>query len=258
MNDYALLVGASFIAGVLNAAAGGGSFFSFPALLAVGVPPVNANATNTVALWPGQIASILAFRSQLSTVRPMVVPVAIASAIGGVAGAVALLNTRQGTFLKIVPWLLLFATLLFAVSEPAMRQLRRMRSGGGAELPVAALRISPALFIGLTMVCFYIGYFGAGSGFLIITLFSFTGLKGLTPINTLKVICTSVSNGIAVITFIVAGAVYWSKVPYMLLAALAGGYLGAAYSQRMNPALLKGLIIASGLALSLYYFRASL
>jgi len=257
MNQYAVLIGASFLAGLLNAAAGGGSFFSFPALLAVGVPPVNANATNTVALWPGQIASILAFRAQLSTVRPMVVPVVIASAVGGVAGAIALLNTHQGTFLKLVPWLLLFATLLFAVSEPAMRQLRRMRSAG-SQVPVNALHISPPLFIGLTVVCFYIGYFGAGSGFLIITLFSFTGLKGLNQINTLKVICTSVSNGIAVVTFIVAGAVYWSKVPYMLGAALAGGYLGASYSQRINPALLKGLIIASGLALSAYYFRGSL
>lgn len=257
MSQYLILIAACFLAGVMNAAAGGGSFFSFPALLAVGVPPVNANATNTVSLWPGQIASIFAFRSELRTVRPMVLPVVLASAIGGVAGAIALLKTNQGVFLKLVPWLLLFATILFAVSEPVMKQLRRLRAAEPAQ-PIATLHISTSLFIGLTLVCFYIGYFGAGSGFLIITLFSFTGLKGLTQINTLKVICTSVANGIAVITFIVAGAVYWTKVPFMLLAALAGGYLGAHYSKRMSPLLLKTFIIVTGFALSAYYFRGSL
>ncbi len=256
MNHDLILIAASFLAGVMNAAAGGGSFFSFPALLAVGVPPVNANATNTVALWPGQIASIFAFRSELGTVRPLVLPAVLASVIGGIAGAIALLKTNQAAFLRLVPWLLLFATILFAVSEPAMKQLRRLRASEPAQ-PITTLRFSAGLFIGLTLICFYIGYFGAGSGFLIITLFSFTGLKGLTQINTLKVICTSVANGIAVITFIVAGAVYWTKVPLMLLAALAGGYLGATYSKRMSPLLLKTFIITTGFALSAYYFRGS-
>jgi len=256
MNQYLILIGASFLAGVMNAAAGGGSFFSFPALLAVGVPPVNANATNTVALWPAQLASIVAFRSELTTVRPLVLAAVLASGLGGAAGAVALLKTDQAMFLRLVPWLLLFATILFTISEPAMKQLRRMRATEAAQ-PVATLRFSPALFISLTLVCFYIGYFGAGSGFLIITLFSFTGLKGLTQINTLKVICTSIANGIAVITFIAAGAVYWTKVPFMLLAALAGGYLGASYSKRMNPVVLRTLIITSGFGLSAYYFRGS-
>jgi len=257
MNPDLILIAACFLAGLLNAAAGGGSFFSFPALLAVGVPPVNANATNTVALWPGQIASIVAFRSELNNVRMLVVPTVIASALGGIAGAIALLKTNQTTFLKLVPWLLLFATILFAISDPMLRQLRRIRSVEPAA-PRTVLRISPALFIGITLICFYIGYFGAGSGFLIITLFSFTGLKGLTQINTLKVICTSVSNGIAVITFIVADAVYWGKVPLMLIAALVGGYLGASYSKRMKPVILKSIIVTTGFALSTYYFRGSL
>ena len=254
MNGYVILVGASFLAGLLNAMAGGGSFFSFPALLAVGVPPVNANATNTVALWPGQLASIVAFRSELKTVSTMVFATAIAALLGGIAGAVALLKTDQTTFLKLVPWLLLFGTVLFAVSEPVTGYLRRLRADKPAA-PISRLRLSPVMFISLTGVCFYIGYFGAGAGFLIITLFSFSGLKGLMQINTLKVICTSVANGIAVVTFIAAGAVYWSKVPLMLLAALAGGYLGALYSRRMNPTLLRAFIVVTGLSLSLYYFR---
>ena len=252
MNSYFVLVCASFVAGVFNAVAGGGSFFSFPALLAVGVPPVNANATNCVALWPGQLASIFAFRSELSSVRLLLVPSFVAAFIGGVAGAVALLKTDQTTFLKLVPWLLLFATVLFAASDPAMRYLRRIRQS--SPEPRAPSRMSVPLFLGLAVISFYIGYFGAGAGFLIITLFSFSHLKGLTQINTLKVICTSVANGVAVITFIAAGAVYWSKLPYMLVAALAGGYLGASYSRRMNPAALRAVIVISGLLLSLYYF----
>ena len=252
MNSYFVLVCASFVAGVFNAVAGGGSFFSFPALLALGVPPVNANATNCVALWPGQLASIFAFRSELNSVRLLLVPSFVAAFLGGVAGAVALLNTDQTTFLKLVPWLLLFATILFAASEPAMRYLRRIRQSSPEA--AAPSRMSVPLFFGLSVISFYIGYFGAGAGFLIITLFSFSHLKGLTQINTLKVICTSVANGVAVITFIAAGAVYWSKLPYMLVAALAGGYLGASYSRRMNPGVLRAVIVISGLLLSLYYF----
>ena len=257
MNPYVILIGASFIAGTLNAMAGGGSFFSFPALLAVGVPPVNANATNTVALWPGQIASIFAFRSELKHVSTLIVTVIVCSFLGGIAGALALLRTNQSTFLKLVPWLLLFATILFALSEPAMKYVRRRRTEDATE-SLTTLRLSPVMLVGLVAVCFYIGYFGAGAGFLIITLFSFSGLKGLNQINTLKVICTSVANGIAFLTFIVAGAVYWSNIPFMLPAALAGGYLGAAYSRRMNPTALRVFIVLTGLALSVYYFRASL
>ncbi len=257
MTPYLILIAASFLAGSLNAMAGGGSFFSFPALLACGVPPVNANATNTVALWPGQIASIFAFRSDLKHVSTLIVTVIVCSFLGGIGGAIALLKTDQTTFLRIVPWLLLFGTLLFAVSEPAMKYFRRKSASGPTETLVT-LRLSPLMMIGLIAICFYVGYFGAGSGFLIITLFSFSGLKGLNQINTLKVICTSVANGIAFLTFIVAGAVYWSKIPFMLPAALAGGYLGAAYSRRMSPALLRAVIVITGLALSAYYFRASL
>ncbi|MDQ6677599.1 MAG: sulfite exporter TauE/SafE family protein [Acidobacteriota bacterium] len=254
MNAYATLAGASFVAGGLNAMAGGGSFFSFPALLAVGVPPVNANATNTVALWPGQIASIVAFRSDLHQVKGMIRATVLASATGGILGAIALLKTDQGTFLKMVPWLILFATILFAVSDPIQRRTQAWRMRRGEEAQTGEPRISAGNYIALSLTCFYIGYFGAGSGFLVITLFSLAGLKGLNQINTLKVVCTSVANGIAVVTFIVAGAVYWREFPLMMFPALAGGYLGAAYSRTMNKAVLRGVIVVTGLALSAYYF----
>ena len=120
---YSWLVAASFIAGVMNAMAGGGSFLSFPAMLAMGVLPIQANATNTVALWPGQLTSVAALRDDLR--RDLLPVVCGASILGGVSGAVVLLKTRQVTFMHLVPWLLLIASLLFGLSGPVSRWLRR-------------------------------------------------------------------------------------------------------------------------------------
>jgi uncharacterized protein len=252
-SSYLLVVAASFTAGVINAMAGGGSFLTFPSLLAVHLPPVNANATSTVALWPGQIASLIAFRKELQSIRHYLLPASVASAIGGTAGAIALLFTSQRTFLKLVPWLLLFATVLFAVSGPLGKWLnaRRTKQKGttGKELG-----FSLALFFWLCFVTFYIGYFGAGAGFLCIALFSLFGLTHLSQINALKVTCMSVANGLAVITFLLAQAVYWKECLLMMVAAILGSYLGAHYSRKLNPAVLRGLIIGIGLFLSIYYF----
>ncbi len=122
-SSYLWLVAASFIAGWINAMAGGGSFISFPAMIAIGVPPIQANATNTVALWPGQLTSLFAFRADLR--RDLLVAVLSASILGGVGGAIVLLYTPQLTFMRMVPWLLLVASLLFWISGPVSRWLRR-------------------------------------------------------------------------------------------------------------------------------------
>src|SRR5258707_1884833 len=124
--QYLWLVGASFVAGVMNAMAGGGSFLSFPAMLAMGVPPIQANATNTVALWPGQLTSVWALRGDIR--RDLLAVVAGASILGGVSGAVVLLRTHQTTFLRIIPWLLLVASLIFGISGPVSRWLRARSS----------------------------------------------------------------------------------------------------------------------------------
>ena len=148
---YLWLVTASFIAGVMNAMAGGGSFVSFPAMLSIGVPPIQANATNTVALWPGQLTSVWALRTDLR--RDLLPVVALASVLGGVTGAVVLLNTRQRTFMHMVPWLLLIASVLFGISGPVSRWLRRRTAEPHEERTPNTL----ALFAALFPVCFYIG-----------------------------------------------------------------------------------------------------
>ncbi len=233
----------------MNAMAGGGSFISFPALLGAHIPPVNANATNTVALWPGQLASIIAFRAELRAGRKLIVPVMIAGAVGGIIGALVLLHTSQSTFQSLVPWLLLFATLLFAVSGPVNRRLKRAAVDPDAKHPFPL-----GIFICLLFVSFYIGYFGAGAGFLVITALSLFGVKNLNEVNALKALCTTLANGVAVITFIAAGAVYWEQFFVMVGLATLGGYLGAAYSRKLNPSLLRAVVIAIGAVLSAYYF----
>jgi len=247
---YGVLAGAALVAGVMNAMAGGGSFISFPALLGAHIPPVNANATNAVALWPGQMASIIAFRSELRNGRKLLVPVMLAGALGGVAGALILLNTSQNTFKNLVPWLLLFATVIYAGSKRFNQWI--ISRGGGAAKEVTGFPVF--MFACLVLVAIYIGYFGAGAGFLIITVLSLLGVKNINEVNALKALCTTLANGVAVVTFVVAGAVYWRECLTMMGMAVAGGYLGAAYSRKMNPEILRGVVIATGAALSLYYF----
>ena len=155
---YLWLVTASLIAGVMNALAGGGSFLSFPAMLSMGVLPIQANATNTVALWPGQLTSLATLKSD---VRKDLLPViCLTSVLGGLTGAIVLLRTGQETFERLIPWLLLTGTIIFGLSGPISRWMR-VRS---AESHRERTPKSPLLFCALFPVCFYIGYFGAGGG----------------------------------------------------------------------------------------------
>jgi uncharacterized protein len=243
------LVIASFLAGALNAMAGGGSFLSFPALLGVGVLPIQANATNTVALWPGQFTSIAAYWQDLKANVRLVLPVVSAALLGGVVGAVVLLHTGQATFMALVPWLLLMASGLFAASGPVSRWLQRNRVSAEASRP----SLIP-LWFGVVLVCFYIGYFGAGAGFLLMSVLSIFGIQNFNQVNALKVIATTTANGIAVVTFIVEKQILWKYCLLMMIAAAVGGYLGAHYSRRMNPKYMRMLVVVIGLSMAAYFF----
>lgn len=245
---YAWLVAASSIAGVMNAMAGGGSFLSFPAMLGVGVLPIEANATNTVALWPGQLTSVAALRGDLR--RDLLPAVCIASGIGGVSGAVILLRTHQMTFLRMIPWLLLSASLLFWLSGPVSRWLWRR-----SVMPHEERKISPvAVFLALLPICFYIGYFGAGGGFLIMTALALFGVEEMHTLNSMKVLAACLSNLSAVLTFIVKGAVEWRYCVVSMLFAGAGGYVGAQYARRMNPGVLRAIVVVTGCLVASYFF----
>jgi uncharacterized protein len=247
--QHAWLVIASFLAGALNAMAGGGSFLSFPALLGVGVLPIQANATNTVALWPGQFTSIAAYWQDLKANVRLVPPVCSAALLGGLAGAIILLRTGQATFLALVPWLLLLAAGLFAASGPVSRWLQRKRASAVGARP----HLAP-LWIGVVVVCFYIGYFGAGAGFLLMSVLAVFGIQNINQVNALKVIATTTANGIAVVTFIVEKQIIWKYCLLMMIAAALGGYLGARYSRGLNPRFMRMLVVSIGLGMAAYFF----
>lgn len=245
---YVWLVAASLIAGVMNAMAGGGSFVSFPAMLAMGVPPIQANATNTVAVWPGQLTSVATLRGDLR--RDLLPVICGASILGGVSGAVVLLHTRQITFLHLVPWLLLVASLLFGISGPVSRWLRRRSTE--PHMPRTPALVP--LFFVLLPVCFYIGYFGAGAGFLIMSALALFGVEEMHALNSLKVLAACLSNLAAVVTFVFSGAVIWRYCLISMVFAAFGGYVGAQYARRINANVLRTIVVATGCVTAGYFF----
>lgn len=244
------LVFAAFLAGMLNAVAGGGSFLLFPALLGTGILPVQANATNTVALWPGQLTSIYAYRHDMRKNSHLVLPMCVAGLLGGTSGALVLLNTPQTTFLHLVPWLLLLAATIFALSRPVLRWIEhRRRSAQPAGLPRRTLLLPLTV-----VVCFYIGYFGAGAGFLIMTLLSLFGFEDLNEINALKVAATTAANGIAFLIFVVGRRVEWHYCLLAMVACAIGGYSSARMARNVPQPVLRGLVIVVGFGMAAWFF----
>jgi hypothetical protein len=255
------LVTAAFLAGVLNAVAGGGSFLSFPALLGMNILPIQANATNTVAIWPGQLTSVAAYREDVRKNLRVALLMGLAGLVGGTAGAVILLNTPQKTFMRLVPWLLLFAACTFAVSGPVTRALNRMklarlklkRHAGAGSGQAHAPRLLP-LFFFTVVVSLYVGYFGAGAGFLFMTLLALFGYEDIHAINALKVVANVLANGIAFVIFIVEGQVAWRFCVAAMIAAAVGGYASASLARRVPQPVLRALVVAIGLSMAAWFF----
>ena len=243
---------AAFIAGVLNAVAGGGSFLLFPAMLNMKMLPVQANATNTVALWPGQLTSIAAYRDDIRRNMRLALPMGLAGLLGGTAGALVLLHTPQMTFLRMVPWLLLVAATIFAASGPVSRWVERRKGtiAGSQARPPRRLPV----FLATIVVCFYIGYFGAGAGFLTITLLSLFGYENLNEINALKVVSTTMANGIAFVLFVVNGQVVWRYCLLAMITCAIGGYTSARFARMIPQAVLRGLVIFIGFSMAAWFF----
>jgi len=250
---------AAFLAGVLNAVAGGGSFLLFPALLGMRMLPVQANATNTVALWPGQMTSVWAYWEEIKKNRRLAPTLGLAGLLGGTAGAVVLLNTPQRTFMHLVPWLLLIAASIFAASGPVSRWLARRRlaeagaAEGEGEVEEGRPRLLP-VFVAAMLVCFYIGYFGAGAGFLIITVLSLFGFKDLNEINALKVVSTTMANGMAFLIFVVSGQVVWRYCLLAMVTCAVGGYMSARFARLVPQPVLRGTVIVIGFSMAAWFF----
>jgi uncharacterized protein len=240
-----VLLGAGFLAGVMNAVAGGGSFLSFPALLFAGVPAVAANASSTVALWPGSLTSLYGYRDRILGLRGVRLPVLLAvSVAGGLVGALLLLFTPEGAFNAIVPWLLLLATLTFAFGGRVGLALRRR------------VRIGAVPLLGIQFVlAIYGGYFGGAVGIMTLAVWSLLGTVDLAAYNPLKVLVVSACNSIATLCFVVSGAVWWPQTLAMLAAAAAGGYAGARLGRVMKPGLVRVVILTVSTAMTAIFFR---
>lgn len=246
-----ILVG-GFAAGAMNALAGGGTFFSFPALLLAGIPPVSANATNAVALWPASLSTALALRREVRHLnwRHYLLPLCLAALIGGLIGGVALLLTTDQTFFVLIPWLLLLATLLFSFSRIIARWVEHISQRSGAPE-----RLSPLAFCAQTGVSLYGGFFGAGMGIMMIASLAIAGHTRLLEINALKSLLSSLIYSIAAITFMLAGAVHWPALLIMLVGTLSGGYAGGLFARRLPDIWLRRLIIVIGWGLTGVYFH---
>ena len=279
MREAALLFFAAVAGGLINSVAGGGGFICFPALLFAGVPPINANATNTIALWPGTAASVVAYRNELYRQdRRTFLPLALSSVIGGLAGALLLLRTPQHTFLRMVPWLMLIATLLFVFGGKITEYVRsrtKFSSNVGqspdldlldgtvdlqksptttGQSRMAAQTTPPAIAVLQLAVSVYIGYFGAGAGIVILALLAVMGMQNIHSMNGIKTLLACSANGVALIAFIVAHTIYWPQAILMLCGAILGGYGGAWYAQRLRPAVVRGFVIATGCIMTAYFF----
>ena len=232
--------------------AGGGSFVSFPALLFTRVPPVPANATNTVALWPGLAASTLAYLKRLNAPAKLLIPMLATSVAGGWAGALLLLKTPQPTFVRLIPWLLLSGTLLFAFGN----QMRAIagRSATVEDLSQLSWRAILVTSILELLLAVYGGYFGAGIGFVTLGMLAALGMRDILAMGAMRTLLAASINAAAVLTFIWAGAVLWPQCLVMVAGALTGGWFGAHFAQKADPRKMRLLVIAVGVVMSAYFF----
>lgn len=248
--DAILLFVAAFAAGVLNAIAGGGSFLTFPALVWSGVPAIAANATSAVAVSPGYLGSVLGFRAELVQLpHARLWREGLICAVGGVAGALLLLVTPARVFAAVVPWLLLFATLMFALG-PRLLAARR----GGTVRDREFVPHSLAQSFGLLVVAIYGGYFNGGLGILLMALYTLTGERSLNTANALKNFNSLVLSLLSVATFGWAGAIRWPQALLMMVAATAGGYYGARLARRLPVVWVRWLVIVTGTVMAAVFF----
>ena len=241
------------MAGIINAVAGGGSFVSFPSLLLTGVPPIQANATNTLALIPGAIASAAAYRNEYAK-EPWqtIVPLVGTGVVGSLAGALVLLHTPQLTFLRLIPYLLGGATILFMVSSRITRWVRgRKGKGKGGKRTLWGWVWTLGLAI---CIAVYIGYFGAGAGILTLALLALIGIESIHTMNAYKALLVGLGNTIAMVAFVAAGMIYWAQAGIMLVGAMLGGYLGGYFSQKVDPKYTRYMVIVTGWSLTAYFF----
>lgn len=266
-----LLFIAAMLGGTLNAVAGGGSFITVPSLIFAGVLPVEANTTSTVALWPGAVASITAYRRELAKLnRVVVLTLGLTSLVGGILGALLLLSTSQNTFLYLLPYLMLVATLLFVLS-PRITKFLRTRAEAhqnqhtlydshkiADKTSTVSWRSLIVIAVIQMIIAIYGGYFGGGIGIMILASLGIMGMENIHEMNGLKTVLQAAINGVAVITFIIRGAVVWLPALVMIAGAIAGGFGGAYFARKLDARVIRAFVILVGTSMTIYFFLRSL
>ncbi len=255
-----VLFGAAILAGALNSIAGGGSFITFPTLLFTGVPVVQANTTNTVALWPASIAGAAAYRKDLDTKNRLQLWVfLVVSLIGGLIGALLLLNMSKDTFKQLIPYLLLVATLIFTFGGAIAARIRAARRGSSDAVveakgrgPASLTLIVSALIQFVTSI--YGGFFGGGIGIIMLATLSILGMENIHSMNALKNLLATCINGVAVITFIVAGMVFWPQALLMIVGGVLGSYGSGYFVRQIDPKLVRRFVMIFAWCLTAYFF----
>jgi len=253
LNNALLVALGAFLAGGMNAVAGGGTFFSFPALLGAGLPPIMANATNTVGLCPASLISAWAYRREVLRHGRWAALLMVLSFVGGICGGLLLLATTNEAFARLIPWLLLIATTLFAFSSQVSRLIKAIKGRLGGNIGEHKPG-SPGGALFQFIVAVYGGFFGAGMGILTIAALSIQGFDDIQEVNALKNLTSGINYFVTSATFIIAGAISWPFVAVMLVAAMAGGYAGATLARRLPAMWLRRLVVAVGTVLSAVYF----
>lgn len=246
--DLIILLLAGVAGGILNAVAGGGGLIAFPALLFTGLGATVANAVGMVALWPGNFASLVAYRRDSAFGPRSFGPQVLAIMVGGWLGARLMMQTPAGTFLRLVPFLMLLATATLLLGPWLNRRLMV------ASVPPGAGSMSWLRVGGMALVGVYGGYFGAGLGLFVLAILSVTDWGSLNRLNGLKVALVFCNNGVAAVSYMASGLIFWPQTGAMLAGAVLGGYCGAYYGRRINPRLLRGLTIGTASLLTIYFF----
>jgi uncharacterized membrane protein YfcA len=245
LTQIAMLVGIGLVGGVWNAIAGGATLFTFPALMAVGLPPVVANATNYLALLPSNAAALPAYREELRGLGKTLLPLLIVSGLGAIVGSLLLLVSDPDVFVMLIPFLILLATLLFA-SGDALRQ--RLLSIAGET------KSSHLIYAALFIVSIYGGYFGAGLGIILLAIAQIMGFSDFHVANSIKNLLATSFTILSILVFGIGGLIAWPEAMTMMVGSTVGGYLGGRYAKRVNQRILKTLVIAFGILLSVVYF----
>jgi hypothetical protein len=244
LGNDAALAGVALLGGAINSVAGGGSFLTFPTLIFAGVPAISANATNNTAMWVGVLGSARGYREEIRAHRGILLPAILVSLAGALIGAVLLLKTPPTIFERLIPYLLLFATVVFALSP----YFTKPHDGGRARSH------SPIALALQFLVAIYGGYFGAGMGILMLAILGFSGLPNMNAMNGIKNALAIVINGVAIVPFFIAGVINWPLALLMAVFATAGGYLGSRLFRRVPSKVTRVIVIAIGVAMTAYFF----